>query len=167
MKLFSQLEGYDMMSKLGDDMGKLEDLIIDSSTWNVDGLVIKGLVKKEKTFVKPQDIELAEEEERIYLSPEVKLNEVSQDKSSIHYLYLSDLMKKKVFTSDDDEMGKIYDIEIAPDLKDWKIWKLLVKVGFKKRRLRIKPQAIIELKEDLKIDMTKDEVEKLSHPMLE
>jgi len=166
MRLFSQLEGYDMKSKLGDDMGKLKDVIIDSKTWNVNGLVLKGLVKKEKTFVKPKSIELAEKEERIYLSPEVKVYEVSQEKSSMNYLYLSDLMKKKVFSNDDEKIGKVYDIEIATELKNWKVWKLLIKVGFKKRRLRIKPQTIMELGEDLKIDMTKAEVEELSHPVL-
>ena len=167
MKLFSQMEGYKIRSKLGDDMGKLEDLIIDSSTWKVKGLIVaEGLLVKNRSLVKPFDIKLDHDVEQILLSPEAKTEEITQEKSSIHYLYLSDLMKKHVITSDDDKIGKIYDIEIATELNEWKVWKLLIKVGFKQRRLRVRPENISKLGEDVRIGMTKEEVENLSHPML-
>lgn len=164
MILFSQLEGYEIQSQMGDTMGKMKDLVIDTSNWKVKGLVIKD--KKIRSLVNPHDLKIEWDNERIILSPEVKAIEDTQEKSSVHNLYLSDLVKKHVISSDEEKVGRIFDVEITTELKDWEVWKLLIKVGFKKRRLRMKPKKIGKLGKDVSIKMTKKEVEDLSHPIL-
>jgi sporulation protein YlmC with PRC-barrel domain len=168
MILFSQLEGYDMKSEMGDDMGKLKDLVIDTTNWKVTNLVVSGLLKKKKEelLIRPSDIKIDWGEEKVILSPAARTEAITQDKSSLKNMYLSDLLKKHAYSSDKEKFGKVYDVEIATELKDWEVWKLLIKVGFKKRRLRIKPDKISKLDEDVSIKMTKKEVEALSHPTL-
>ena len=145
MILFSQMEGYEIRSQMGDRMGKMKDLVIDTSNWKVKGLVIAE--KKKRMLVNPHDLKIEWAEEKIILSPEVRTVEDLQEKSSVHNMYLSDLVKKHVISSDDEEVGRIFDVEITTELKDWEVWKLLIKVGFKKRRLRIKPKKIRKLDE--------------------
>ncbi|MDG6225416.1 MAG: PRC-barrel domain-containing protein [Candidatus Thermoplasmatota archaeon] len=168
MKLFSQLEGYDIISKLGDEMGALEDMIIDSTNWTIKGFVLKegGLFKKERSIVEPADLKINDDDEIINLSPEAHRKEIEQDRSSVHHLYLSDLMKKKVVLKEGEDIGKVYDIEIATELKDWKVWKLFIRTGLKQRRLRIKPDQVTDLGEDVEIGLSKEEVEKLSKPVI-
>jgi sporulation protein YlmC with PRC-barrel domain len=149
---------------MGDKMGKMKDLVIDTSNWKVKGLVISE--KKRRSLVNPHDLKIEWDNERIILSPEVKAIEDTQEKSSVHNLYLSDLVKKHVISSDEEKVGRIFDVEITTELKDWEVWKLLIKVGFKKRRLRMRPKKISKLGKDVSIRMTKKEVEDLSHPIL-
>ena len=51
-----------------------------------------------------------------------------------------------------------YNIEIPVEkLEEYKVWKLLIKVGIKERRLRISPSEIKEIMEDINLSKSEEE----------
>ena len=165
--LYSKLKRYVVKTPLGDKVGKVEDIIFNGETWKVEYIVIsEGFLKKTRIGVKPEDVKIDDENEAIIVSPEVEHIEISSDISSIHRIFFSDFKRKGVLSSDDVKAGHVYDIDVATQLKRWEVWKILIDTGWKNRRLRIRPEQIKALGEDLIIDLTREDIERLSKPEL-
>lgn len=134
--LWSKLEGLTVKTPMGDKLGKVSDLVTSLEDWKIKYILLKeGLVKSKLEAVKTSDVSV--EEDHLEVSPEVEREEIKKEMSSMHNLYMSDIIKKMVKSSDGEEVGKVYDIEIATELRNWEAWKILIKTGIKERRLKL------------------------------
>jgi len=79
-----------------------------------------------------------------------------QGKQVLKELYpFNELKKHHVVDSEGEKIGKIYNLEIPIEkLRQYKVWKLLVKTGFKERRIRISPKEIKEIMDDIRLVKT-------------
>ena len=157
--LWSNMEGTKIVTPLGDKIGTLDDLEFNGETWKVSYVIIKeGALKRKYFAVEPAKIEIKEDED-IELSPEVERKDYEfMDPPSIHHMYITDLIGKKVESSDGEIIGKVYDVDVATELEQWEIWKILIKVGIKERRLRIGPDEIKDLGETLVLKKRAEEI---------
>jgi sporulation protein YlmC with PRC-barrel domain len=168
MVLYTELKDYDVVDKLGKEVGKIDDLIVDLSSWEITGIKLSHGILRKKVIHKLEHIEKTDEHEKKITIPSNAPEEEPIEKSSFTSALMDDdLIHKEVVSSDNNEIGKVYDVDIPIKLKHWKVWKILIKRGMKERRLRIAPDEIESVSEEIKlkkslseIDVDKDEDKK-------
>ena len=150
--LFSQLKGIIIRTDKGHEKGKINNIIIDIDKWTIDGIEVStGLLKEQIYF--PVDVILE-------LDPVKKILLIDDEGESIDspvtddlpLALASDILSMKVITLEGEDVGKLYDFDIATKLKHWKVWKLLIKTGFNQRRLRISPTEVHDMTDRIVID---------------
>jgi uncharacterized protein YrrD len=142
MLMKSDIKGFVVEFQTGDKVGKLEDLVVDTTKerWEVVGLrVAPGLVHRDIMVVPTQDVEIdIAEEETIVITGQAALEKPITHAASKVKMDLDFLDNLPVITADGEKIGKVYDIVVLERVKPWKVWKLLVKQkGLRKRRLRM------------------------------
>jgi len=160
MVLFTELKHYEVVDKLGKEVGKVDDLIVDLSSWNITGIKLAHGILRKKVIHKLDHIEKTDEHEKRIVIPADAPEEEPPEKSTFSSAFLDDdLIHKEVISNDNNEIGKIYDIDIPINLKKWKVWKILIKRGLKERRLRIGPDDIEEVSEEVKLKKSLSEID--------
>lgn len=160
MVLYSELEDYEVVNQLGKKIGKFDDLIVDFADWKVKNLILSHGLLKKHVSVKLEKLKKADEDEKKLVIPTEAQEEDVPEKSSFNAAFVEDdLLGKKVVSSDDHDVGKVYDVDIPISLKHWKIWKILIKRGMKERRLRIGPDEIESIAEEVVLKKSISEIE--------
>jgi sporulation protein YlmC with PRC-barrel domain len=160
MVLFSELKAFKVVDKLGKDVGKIDDLIVDLSNWNITSIELSHGILRKKVIHKLDHIEKSDEHERKIVIPADAPEEEPPEKSSFTSAFLDDdLLGKKVISNDNNDVGKVYDFDVPISLKHWKIWKILIKRGLKERRLRVGPDEIDSVSEEVRLKKSLSEID--------
>lgn len=150
--LEEMFEKYEVVNSVGESLGKIKEIYIDLESWEIRALKISpGLVKSSFLL----DIDAIEnvdlENHRMIAKDEHEQGEVPKESTRKLYPY-DEIQKRQVLDIDGEKVGKIYSLEIPYEkLKVFKIWKLLIKTGFKDRRLRISPSDISNIMNDINL----------------
>jgi len=160
MVLYSELKDFKVINSLGEDKGKLAGLIVDLSNWNVKNLIISPRILKKKVVYKMEDMkEVKEHDKKIVIPNEVEEGEMPEKSSMSAALVEDALLGKEVVSSDGHEVGKVYDFDIPLKLKNWMVWKILIKRGIKERRLRLGHEDIESVSENIMLKKSLSELE--------
>lgn len=162
MMLGSEIKDYNVLNSIGEKIGNVKDVIVDTTKgkWYViDVIVSKGLLKGRAIFSFGDIEKINEEENEIILKEHTKINDLDEEKFAHDYLTMDMIKDKKIFSEDEEEIGKIYDFVIATDLKPWETIKLLVKPHehiIKGRRIRLDVDDISKISDVINVKLTKD-----------
>jgi sporulation protein YlmC with PRC-barrel domain len=164
MILGSELEKYSVYDSLGKEIGTIKDIIVDTTKeeWNTKEIILnKGILKGESVFSYEDINKLDEETKRVELKEQTKLHELDENKYSHEYLSMDSVKKREILSSEEDEVGKIYDYVILNSLERWKISKILVKPHehiLTGRRIRLDVKNIDKIKEMITLKLAKKEL---------
>jgi len=148
--LHSQVVGFDFFKPIEGKIGKLVGMILNTETWRVTHFVIShGMGKSskmtiEERFVKKFDMT----NNMIYLADEHEEEPVPTTSKQTKFM-CKDFIGISVISADGKKVGKITDFDIPEKMKIWKMWKVMIKTGFKSRRLRISPEDIRSLGQEM------------------
>ncbi|MEW6070759.1 MAG: hypothetical protein AB1485_09095, partial [Candidatus Thermoplasmatota archaeon] len=129
--LLSELKGYSGFTALGEKLGKVHCLVMNTKTWRAENIILKKALKKPEEYKFDVIKSLEEAKKRIVL--EGKGEAVKE--TSLEHMPCCELMKRKLLSSDGKDSGKIYDLVIATQFAPWKVDKLLIHVVPLKRRV--------------------------------
>lgn len=142
MLLKSELKGWTVRYGTGETIGKVRDLIVNTEKphWPVTRiLVARGWSGREHLLDVPTSrLEIDPEERVLVRRGHTELREERKSASSRDHLRLALLDKAKVYSADDQLVGRAYDFAIATSPPEgWLVWRFLVDVpGRRTRRLR-------------------------------
>jgi len=160
MVLYSELKDFKVVNQLGKELGKIDELIVDFSNWKVKNIVLRHGIRRKHVSHKLESLKKADETEKKLIIPSDSLEEELPENSSFNSAFVEDdLLGKKVVSSDHHDVGKVYDFDIPLTLKGWKVWKILIKRGLKERRLRIGPDEILSMAEEVVLKKSISEIE--------
>lgn len=160
MVLYSELQDYEVVNQLGKKIGKLDGMIVDFADWKVKNVILSHGILKKHVSVNLEKLKKADEEEKKLIIPTEAQEENIPESSSFNAAFVEDdLLGKKVVSSDDHEVGKVYDFDVPISLKRWKVWKILIKRGMKERRLRIGPEEIQSISDEIVLKKSISEIE--------
>ena len=166
MILRSEMDGFTVEYRTGDKIGKLKDIIIDSTMerWSVVGLYISpGMGKSEIVIVPTKLVDINVDEETIVVTGDATTERPVVDASDLEHLLLEFVEDKPVLTKDGENIGKIYDAVVMEGVKPWKVWKVLIKTqGLRSRRLRMDVRDIAKISDEaVELKLLKVEIEEL------
>jgi len=167
MVLKSEIQGFDVEYKTGSKVGVVKDIVVDTTEerWRVVGIVVSpGIAKKEFVIKPDKDVTIDLDKETITISGEAEHDMAPEDASSEKNLKLEFIHKKKVYSKDDEKIGKIYDAVIMTRMAPWNVWKVVIRVpGFIAMRVRLDIRDIESIDEDrITLKLTKDELEEIT-----
>jgi len=149
--LYSKLKGYEIRSPTGDKIGTLKDLYVNttSTPWKVESLAIapkrlgKGFIhsmSEVQKIEKPKHyIELMSHAEKEPI-PEI---------SRHTFMSIAELKRRKFVDEEGKKVGRLADAVVHIGTHPWTIEKLIIDVGRGKRRLRIGPELIKSIKQEV------------------
>ena len=135
MILRSEMDGFTVEYRTGDKIGKLKDIIVDSTKerWPVVGLYISpGIGRAEIVMAPTKMMDINVDEETIVVTGDATLDKPVTDASNTENLLLEFIENRPVLTKDGENIGKIYDAVVMEGVKPWKVWKILIKTKGKK-----------------------------------
>ncbi len=153
--LEKMLEKYRVVDSVGNKVGKLKDVYLNLDTWKGTAFEYSpGALKKDKIFAVSQIDRMDHDKGTIILKD--KFEDMDPPEKSKREMYpFKEIRKLQVVDSMGEKVGKVYNVDIPVEkLKDFKVWKLLIRVGIKDRRLRISPQEISEIMGVIKLEKT-------------
>ena len=153
--LEKMLEKYRVVDSVGNKVGKLKDIYLNLDTWKGTAFEYSpGALKKDKVFTVSQIDRMDHDKGTIILKD--KFEDMDPPEKTKREMYpFKEIQKLQVVDSMGEKVGKVYNIDIPVEkLKDFKVWKLLIRVGIKDRRLRISPQEISEIMGVIKLKKT-------------
>lgn len=167
MVLKSEIQGFDVEYDTGSKVGVVKDIVVDTTEerWRVVGIVVSPGIAKKEIVVKPdKEVAIDIDEETITISDEAEQDMAPEDASSQKNLKLEFIHKKKVYSKDDEKIGKIYDAVIMTRMAPWNVWKVVIRVpGFIAMRVRLDIRDIESIDEDrITLKLTKDELEEIT-----
>jgi len=157
--LHSQAKGFEFFKPIEGKIGKLVGMIIDTDKWRVTHFVIsRGMGKTAKMlinekFIKQFDIT----NNQIFVTDEHEEEEVPTTSKREKFM-CKDFIGINVVSADGTKIGKVTDFDIPEKLKIWKIWKIMISTGFKSRRIRISPEDIRSLGQEMTLRKTYEEL---------
>lgn len=157
--LHSQAKGFEFFKPIEGKIGKLVGMIIDTDKWRVTHFVIsRGMGKTAKMlinekFIKQFDIT----NNQIFVTDEHEEEEVPTTSKREKFM-CKDFIGINVVTADGKKIGKVTDFDIPEKLKIWKLWKIMISTGFKSRRIRISPEDIRSLGQEMTLRKTYEEL---------
>ncbi|MGA1821558.1 MAG: PRC-barrel domain-containing protein [Thermoplasmatota archaeon] len=149
------IEKFKVVNSVGEEIGKIKDIYIDINTWKIAAFEISPGALKKNIMIRSRDISKFDESSKhILLKDGYETSEASKQVLKEMYPF-NELKKHHVVDSDGEKIGKIYNLEIPIEkLRQYKVWKILVKTGFKERRIRISPKEIKEIMDDIRLAKT-------------
>jgi len=160
MVLYSELKDFKVVNQLGNELGKVDGLIVDFSNWDIKNIILAHGILKKNVSHKLEDLKKADENDKKLIISSDKPEEEMPEVSNFNAAFIEDdLLGKKVISSDKHDVGKVYDFDVPITLKHWKIWKILIKRGIKERRLRIGPDEIESVAEKIVLKKSIAEIE--------
>jgi len=166
MLLRSEMDGFTVEYRTGDKIGKLKDIIVDSSKerWPVVGLYVSPGIGKAEIVLEPTKmVDIDIEEETVVVTGDAKIIKPVIDASNLEALLLEFIEDRPVLTKDGEKIGKVYDAVVMEGVKPWKVWKVLVKTqGLRSRRLRMDVRDIVKITDEaVELKLLKAEIEEL------
>jgi len=153
--LYSELKKYGVTTPLGDKIGKAKDVVVHIKDWNIKEVgVSPGLFKKIIWYDFDAVKNVDDNKKKVVIEVEAH----SASKPTTGYISVNDLMRKKVFSSDEKEIGKMYDVVIATKPEYWKMEKVLIHHGTLKRRLRLGSSEIKSVTDKIVLSKTYEEL---------
>jgi sporulation protein YlmC with PRC-barrel domain len=160
MVLYSELKDFKVYSKLGQEQGSVNDLIVDLSTWDIKNLIVSpSILKKNVAYDLGNLQEVDESEKRFIIPGDLEENEVPEISTFNMAFADSELIGKDVVSKDNQDVGKVYDFDIPLKLENWMVWKILIKRGIKERRLRIGTDDIESISDKIVLKKTISEID--------
>ena len=154
--LYSELKKYGVTTPLGDKVGKAVDVVVHIKDWNIKEVdVSPGLFKKAIWYDFDAVKSVDDNKKKVVIEGEAH----PASKLTTGYISINDLMRKKIFSSDEKEIGKMYDAVIATKPEYWKMEKVLIHHGTSKRRLRLSSSEIKSVTDKIVLSKTYEEVE--------
>jgi len=154
--LYSELKKYGVTTPLGDKVGKAVDVVVHIKDWNIKEVdVSPGLFKKAIWYDFDAVKNVDDNKKKVVIEGEAH----SASKPTTGDISINDLMRKKIFSSDEKEIGKMYDAVIATKPEYWKMEKVLIHHGTSKRRLRLSSSEIKSVTDKIVLSKTYEEVE--------
>ena len=166
MMLGSELEGFKAVDSLGEEIGAVKDVVVDTTEkeWNVKEIVFsKGILKGEGVFSFADIVKLDEDEKRIMLKEGAELREFDDEKFTHEYLSMDSVKERDVFDSNEEEIGKIYDYVLSTSLSPWQVIKILIRPSedrLKGRRIRLDVENISKIKDVITVKLSRDEADR-------
>jgi sporulation protein YlmC with PRC-barrel domain len=155
MVLYSELKDFKVYSKLGQEQGSVNDLIVDLSTWDIKNLIVSpSILKKNVAYDLGNLKEVNESEKRFIIPGDLEEKEVPEISTFNMAFADSELIGKEVVSKDSQDLGKVYDFDVPLKLENWMVWKILIKRGIKERRLRISPYEIESISDKIFLKKT-------------
>lgn len=155
------MEKYKVVNSVGEEIGKIKDIYIDINTWKIVAFEISpGALKKNQT-IRSRDVSRFDETSKhVLLKDGYETSEVPKQVLKEMYPF-NELKKHHVVDKDGQKVGKIYNLEIPIEkLRQYRVWKLLVKTGLKERRIRISTKEIKEIMDDVRLVKTLEHYQK-------
>ncbi|MGA1848341.1 MAG: PRC-barrel domain-containing protein [Thermoplasmatota archaeon] len=152
------LDDYKVQTTVGEEVGRIKDVFFDIDKWTVTGFELSpGMFKKDRLLRIEQVKEIRDDEKLLIVDDSFQGGELPPSPSRMLFP-MDAIKKKKVVDRNQDKVGKVYNMEIPYDkLKKLKVWKVLINTGFRERRLRIRPQDISDIKEDIHLEKSLEE----------
>ena len=152
--LYSILKKCELTTPIGEKIGKITDLLVDAreTPWTVKKITLKTRRMPGKSFTYPIDhvgkVNKTRKNVRVtaYVEPETP-----PSLSKVDTMFLGDLTKKTAVTEDGEKIGKIYDFDVSTLTKPWTVEKVLIKIGTRKRRLRISVDRVKTIEKNVTI----------------
>lgn len=166
MILGDELDDFEVVDSIGEEVGKVKDVIVDTTKkeWNIKEIIVsKGILKGEAVFSYDDIKKLDEEEKNISLKEGTKLQDFDEEKLTQTYLSMGAVKDRDVFSSDEEEIGKIYDYVVADTLTPWQVIKILIRPHeqfLTGRRIRLDVENISKIKDVITVNLPKTELEK-------
>lgn len=160
-----RLEEYKIVDSLGEELGKVKDLIVDTTKekWAVKDLIVStGIIEKQAVCF--DDIKTIDTDEKIItLKDNVQPHEFDDDEFSHTYISFDAIKDRDVYCENDTEIGRIYDYVVASELPCWEVHTVLIKPKgewLKGRRIRMNVEDITEVKDRIKVNSSLEHIEK-------
>ncbi len=148
--LYTKLKGYVIRTPSGLEPGKVSDLVVDLDNWMITWVIVsEGLLKKHVAYPASAIISM-DEFEKVVLIQDMDPEDEPEESST--QARMKDLTGMKVSTVEGEDVGKLYDLDVTTKLKKWKVWKILIRMGFQERRLRISPADVRDISDQLIIE---------------
>ena len=166
MVLGSELDKFEVIDSLGEEIGKVKDVIVDTTKkeWKIKDIIIaKGILKGKAVFSFEAINKFDEDEKSITLKQGAKLQDFEDDKFSHTYLSMDEVKDRDIFSSDEEEIGKIYDFIVEETLNPWQVTKILIRPHehfLTGRRIRLDVENISSIKDIITVHLDKTELEK-------
>ncbi len=165
MLLKSEMNGWDVQYGTGEKIGTVRDLVVNTTArrWPVTGIVLThGLSHRRRCLDVPTD-ELAVEarDHRLVRRGRTPIHEEAVDTSTPDHLVLGSLEGAKVYSRDEQYLGRAYDFAISTaPAGGWLVWKFLVRPSdARSARLRLRVGDIAEISRDrIVLKASKDEL---------
>ena len=157
--LHSQVKGFEFFKPIEGKIGKLVGMIIDTDKWRVTHFVIsRGMGKSAKMLINEKFIkEFDISNNQILVTDEHEEEEVPTTSKREKFM-CKDFIGITVMSVDGKKIGKVTDFDIPEKLKIWKLWKIMISTGFKSRRVRIPPEDIKSLGQEMTLRKTYEEL---------
>ena len=166
MILGDELEKFEVVDSLGKEVGKVKDVIVDTTKkeWKIKEIIVsKGILKGEAVFSFNDIVKFEEEEKSISLKEGTKLQDFDEEKLTHTYLSMDAVKDRDIFSSDKEEIGKIFDYVVADTLTPWQVIKILIRPHehfLTGRRIRLDVENISKIKDVIIVHLSKTELEK-------
>jgi sporulation protein YlmC with PRC-barrel domain len=162
--LGDKLEDYKVVDSLGEDQGKLKDVIVDTTTqkWPVRDLVVSTGVIEKKAVCFKDIADIDNEKKIITLKDNIEPHEYDDKDFSKSYIAFNELKKRDVYCENDTEVGSIYDYVIGYELEQWEIHNLLINPKgdwLKGRRIRMDVKDVSEVKDRITVKSNREEIQ--------
>lgn len=160
--LYKQILKHNLVKPIEGKIGKLIGMIINTETWQVSHLVVDrtGMldIVETKVLIPLEYVKEIDLEKRQFILNEEHTEEPVPKVSKKNMFMCKDFINKKVLSSDGQKAGRIFDFDIPEKLQVWKIWKIMINTGMKKRRLRVSPNDIKMVGNEIILQKSFDEL---------
>jgi len=157
--LYSRVKGFEFKKAIEGIIGKQVGMILNTNTWRVTHFVIShGMGKKSKKLIHEKYVKKFDMDNNLILLTDEHEEEDIPTISKRAMFMCKDFVGISVVSSDNKKIGKVTDFDIPEKLKIWKVWKIMISTGFKSRRLRISPEEIKSLEQEMVLRKTYDEL---------
>ena len=144
------IEKYKIENSLGEAIGRIKDFVIDVESWRIMQFEVSPSILKKDILINIGDIREIDHEEKLVVLKEGGEPHDIPTKLDKGLISFHDLKKLHVSDKDGKKVGKIYHLEVPIEkLKTYKVWKILIKVGIKERRLRLSTSEIHEVGDEV------------------
>ena len=159
-----KLEDYKVVDSLGEDQGKLKDIIVDTTKrkWEVKDLVVSTGVIKNKAICFKDIAQIDNENKIITLKDNIEPHEYDEEDFSKSYITFDELKKRDVYCENDAEVGNIYDYIIGYELPKWEVQNILINPKgdwLKGRRIRLSVEDVSEVKDRITVKSNREEIQ--------
>ena len=146
------IEKYKIESSSGETIGRIKDFIIDTASWRILLFETSPSILKKDQLTDIKDIREIDHDEKLIILREGGEPHDIPTRLDKGLMSFHDLKKLPVTDKDGEKVGRIYHLEIPIEkLKTYKVWKVLIKVGIKERRLRLSTSEIREVGDEISL----------------
>jgi len=156
--LMKLLEKYKVMNTVGENIGRIKDAYLDLDKWEIVAFKVHPGALKKNIMIDLKDMDHVDiESTTLVVKDDFETKEVPKTPMSGIYP-VEELMDLTVLDADGSKVGKIYNMEIPYEkLQKFKVWRVLIKTGFKEKRLRLSPSEIKQVMKEVHLKKKEQE----------